>query len=190
MPKKLDPTFKLLTPELRKKVEDRQEWCYKQAEKFFERKFDRPISVHYDIKNRVGGLAYPGQNRLRYNLILLVENEKDYLENTVPHEVAHLITKMQFPIPPGKKRLMPHGKEWKSVMKDVFNLKPEVKHYYDCSSIEVTARKKKTSKQRVQSAIQIITSVARRVEKKFTPYERGQFYAALNAITQDIKEAA
>ncbi len=188
--KQLEATLKLLTPELRKKVEDRQEWCYLQAEKHFERKFDRPVSVRYDIKNWTGGLAYGGLNKLRYNLILLVENEKDFLENTVPHEVAHLITRAHFPIPAGKKRLMPHGKEWKSVMTDVFKLKPEVKHHYDVSSIEKTARKPKTSKQRVQSAINIIQSVARRVEKKFTPHEQALFYAAFNSIGSDIKEAA
>ncbi len=45
----------------------------------------------------------------------------------------------KFKLAEGKKRQMPHGKEWKEVMA-LLKVEPRVKHSYDCSSIEKIAR--------------------------------------------------
>ena len=45
----------------------------------------------------------------------------------------------KFVLAPGKKRWMPHGKEWKEVM-SLLKVPAEVTHKYDCSSIEKIAR--------------------------------------------------
>lgn len=138
--------LKLLTPELKKKVESKMRECIKKAEKHYGIKLEFP-EIRYDIKSWTGGLAYRNRNLVRYNLILLVENEKHYIENVVPHETAHMIVNEcfrsgKFKLADGKKRHMPHGKEWKEVM-GVLKVTPSVRHTYDCSSIEKIARAKR-----------------------------------------------
>jgi SprT protein len=180
--KPIEPLIRLLTPELRKEVEDRQEECYLLAEKHFKCKIPRP-TVRYDIRSRTAGLACSGE-LIRYNLILLFENKADFIENTVPHEVAHRVNHNCNKPAPGKKRLMPHGKEWKAIMTDVFKLKADRTHSYDTTSIQMKPRRKKSSKARVDTAIHVIRSVLTRVEKRFTPEERQRFMHKLDDLVR------
>ena len=138
--------IQLLTPELKAKVEKKMRDCFTKAEKHYGIKFDFP-EVRYNIKSWTGGLAYRNQNLVRFNLILLVENEEHYLKSTVSHETAHMIVNALFragvfKLAPGKKKWMPHGKEWKEVMA-LLKVPAEVTHKYDVSSIEKIARKKR-----------------------------------------------
>lgn len=148
----------LLSEDLRKKVEEKMKECYAIAAKHYKLSFEFP-EIRYDIKSWMGGLAYYKKNLVRYNLILLVENEEDYIATTVPHEVAHLIAYKVWEndTTPNKKKLMPHGKIWKDVM-GVLNVEPRVKHTYDCSSIERKARKRISGPRvkRVDRIIQMI----------------------------------
>ena len=157
--------LKLLAPELRKRVDDKIKACFKIAEKKYGVKFEWP-EVRYDIKSWMGGLAYHQRWLLRFNLILLVENEDHYIENVVPHEVAHLINRRVNKPAPGKKRLMPHGKEWKGVM-ELLKVVPHVRHTYDCSSIEKLARAKRKNKidrvERIMKQIMRLTEEERAV---------------------------
>lgn len=132
----------LLSDDLRKKVNIKTKELLKIAEKHYKRKFEMP-DIRYDIKNWDGGRAYINKNLIRYNLILLVENEEHFIANTVPHEVAHIINRQVNKPDVGKKRLMPHGKEWKDIMHEVFKVTPSVKHEYDCSSIEKNAKNRR-----------------------------------------------
>ena len=126
----------LLSEDLRKKVEDKMRECYAIAAKHYKLSFEFP-EVRYDITSWTGGLAYFKRNLIRFNLILLVENEEEYIATTVPHEVAHLIAYKVWENDktPNKKRMMPHGKIWKDVMA-VLNTPPRVTHNYDVSSIQ------------------------------------------------------
>lgn len=142
---KTTKTAALLTDELRKKVEARVREVLALAKKKYKMDFPFP-TIRYDIKSWMGGLAYPGRNLIRLNLILLVENEQDYIHHTVAHEVAHLVARKAFPkrIDGKAKRVMPHGPEWKDVMA-TFNIPADVKHTYDCSSIERIPRNRMKS---------------------------------------------
>lgn len=140
--------IQLLTPELKNKVEKKMRECFAKAEKHYGIKIEFP-EVRYNIKSWTGGLAYRNRNLVRFNLILLVENEKQFLDTTVPHETAHMIVNEcfragKFKLAEGKKRQMPHGKEWKEVM-GLLKVEPRVKHSYDCSSIEKIARAKRSA---------------------------------------------
>lgn len=100
-------------------------YLYK-ANNEFARDFVCP-AIYFDVKGFTAGLAYPRRNVIRFNPFLLVQNEKDFLANTVPHEVAHIITYKLY----GPTR--PHGKEWQHVM-NVLGVKPERCHNYDVSN--------------------------------------------------------
>ena len=135
----------LLTLELKQKVEAKMRECFSIAEKHYGIAFEFP-EIRYNIKSWTGGLAYRNLNLVRFNLILMVENEEHYLKTTVPHETAHMVVNAlhkagKIKLAEGKKRLMPHGKEWKEVM-SLFGVAANVTHNYDVSSIEKGSRKR------------------------------------------------
>ena len=171
--------LKLLTPELKKKVEDKMRECYKLAQKKYKVEFPFP-EVRYDIKNWTGGLAYRNRLLIRFNLILLVENEEHYLASTVPHEVAHMIVnhlfeKEIFKLPAGKKRRMPHGTQWKEVM-GVLGVVPKVTHSYDCSSIEKAAKRKRKA-----GALDRVARIMKQI-MRLTEEERENLTYALESL--------
>lgn len=163
----------LLTPELRKKVSDRIKECIAVAEQHYKQKFEFP-EIRYDIKNHVGGTANAGSWLIRLNLILLVENEEHFIKQIVAHEMAHLINR-QVNTVPGKK-LMPHGKEWKSVMA-LLGIPANVTHSYDCVSIQKSPRKQKKT-------VEIKSRVHRLLRQfsKLTDVERAEFLSVSSNI--------
>jgi SprT protein len=69
--------------------------------------------IRFDLRGQAAGQArWCSSERptLRYNLDIARRHEFDFLERTVAHEVAHLITAACH----GRTR--PHGAEWRSVM--------------------------------------------------------------------------
>lgn len=61
--------------------------------------------------------------RLRFNLEAYALHPADMLDDTVPHEIAHLVVVARFG--PGRK---PHGPEWQEVMRECFGLAPRRTH--------------------------------------------------------------
>lgn len=160
----------LLTPELKEKVEAKMRECFAIAEKHYGIKFEFP-EIRYNIKNWTGGLAYRDLNLVRYNLILLVENEDKYVSSTVPHETAHMIVNRLFrdgifKLADGKKRLMPHGKEWKEVMQ-LLGVPANVTHTYNVASIERSSRSRKRRKDKVQGILQQFHELQEDQRQKF-----------------------
>jgi SprT protein len=68
--------------------------------------------IRFDLKGRPAGACCMMGNKciLRFNLKLLEENQENFLQFTVPHEVAHYITAILY----GK--VKPHGEQWQNVM--------------------------------------------------------------------------
>lgn len=131
----------LLTPSLRQKVSAAVEDSFLRAEKHYKKKFPRP-EVRFDIRNTNGGEAWMKRNLIRLNLTFLVENEKDFLASTVPHEVAHLVAHHVYDSKPmNGKKVKPHGKEWREAM-EVLGLPPKTKHTYDLTSLDLHKRKR------------------------------------------------
>lgn len=148
---------KLLTPELQDRVIARVKECFDRATALWPihaDKFAIMPEIRYDIKNKFGGMAISGGAEdwtIRLNLILCYENEADFIEQTVGHEVAHLVQRVVFGLtkkvegPKGvftTKRVQSHGPEWREVMTK-FGLKPRRCHTYDTSSIQVKSRVRK-----------------------------------------------
>ncbi len=70
------------------------------------------------------GKAYYKLWEIRYNIKLVNENLDEYLCNTIPHEVAHLVEWSLH----GKAT---HLKNWKKIMKDFGVDKPKSYHTYN-----------------------------------------------------------
>jgi SprT protein len=111
---------------------NRVEACYQQAETFFKRPFKRPV-VSLKLRGQKAGVAHLHENKLRFNAQLYQQNTEDFLRQTVPHEVAHLVAHQLF-----GGRIQPHGQEWQMIMQGVYELKPLRCHSYEVKRREVT----------------------------------------------------
>ena len=102
----------------------RLEHCYQLAEQHFKRTFERP-EVRLDLRGQKAGVAYLQGNLLRFNRQLYQENHAHFLQQTVPHEVAHLLAHTLY-----GPRIRPHGSEWQALMIGLFKLPAERCHHY------------------------------------------------------------
>lgn len=121
--------------ELQKKVVKKVEECYELAAEVYGRTFQFP-EILFKKRGRVAGTAqsfYGRSGVLNFNMKLLEQNEADFLENTVPHEVAHLVTfDLHGTIRNQNGRRSSHGPEWKAVMRSL-GVNPSTTHNYDVS---------------------------------------------------------
>ena len=74
-------------------------------------------------------MAYLQQNEIRLNPVLLVENGAAFIQQVVPHELAHLLVYQQFG------RVQPHGKEWKMMMEQVLGVPAHIYHKFSTASV-------------------------------------------------------
>lgn len=128
------PPDVLITPELRRRVEARVAELRETAKLHFKREFELP-TIDYALRGRVGGRAKAAKNRISLNAVLLAENEAHFIEQTVGHEVAHLVAGCVF-----GPRIRPHGREWQSVM-CLFDLPAHRCHTYDVRNAQVRSQR-------------------------------------------------
>lgn len=102
---------------------------YVKAEKLFGRSFPQPTVVVKDI-GTTAGQAWYRENKLLFSETLYVQNENDFLRDTVVHEIAHLIAGQLFGW-----AIQPHGLEWKAVMLRL-GVNPTRCHCYDTKDVK------------------------------------------------------
>lgn len=106
------------------RLNSRIETCYQLAERFFDRHFPRP-QVSFRLRGQKAGVAHLNDNLLRFNPQLYQENREHFLEQTVAHEVAHLVAHQVF-----GPRIRAHGEEWRQIMQGIYGLPAERCHTY------------------------------------------------------------
>jgi SprT protein len=99
----------------------------RMARQLFGQAFPMP-DVAFDLRGRTAGQAFLGKNLIRLNAVLLMENEKEFHEGTIPHEVAHHVADIVY-----GRNISAHGPEWRSVMVK-FGIAPRRCHSYDVSN--------------------------------------------------------
>lgn len=105
-------------------LKERVESCFKRAERYFNRSFERP-AICFKLRGQKAGVAHICENRLRFNPVLYEENREHFLLHTVAHEVAHLVSYSLY-----GKHIRPHGPQWQAVMQKVYQLPPQRCHNY------------------------------------------------------------
>jgi len=93
-----------------------------------------PVAIRFDLRGCNAGMARfePGKPpEIRYNATLLTDNPDDFLTQTVPHEVAHVVARALFGA-----NVRPHGIEWKGLM-GWFGVEPTRCHDYDVSRSQI-----------------------------------------------------
>lgn len=96
--------------------------------------------IVFDIRGKAAGQCrqlkqlWKSQWCLRFNPKLLLENPTPFVREVVPHEVCHLLAYVNFGY-----KIRPHGAEWQSLMRDLFNLEPKTTHDFE---VERSARQR------------------------------------------------
>lgn len=132
---------------IKQAVEAKITECLTKATQRYKCTFQRP-TVSYDKSGTVAGTANYTTWHVQFNPVLLMENQAEFIAQTVPHEIAHLITDRVYPHAhrptggwfTGAKRSV-HGTEWQSVMR-VLGADPRRCHQYDVSSAQTKVKNK------------------------------------------------
>lgn len=108
------------------------------------------VHVRYDINSgRLGGEARLYENTVRVNPVFLNAHTEEYINQTIPHEVAHLGVHQVYRVGRGQV-VDAHGHQWKNMMVNVLGIpadrchsmtvpegvrvgKPKPKYNYTCS---------------------------------------------------------
>lgn len=80
--------------------------------------------IDTDLRGLQAGQAFVEENRIRLNGKLLAEYGERFVNDTLPHELAHMVVYRLY-----GRRVRPHGREWEAVMA-LFGAKPERCHQY------------------------------------------------------------
>lgn len=121
---------------VRDKVAAEIETCFILCEAIYQRRFTRPSrEVEYNLEGRTAGYAHIAENRITLNKNLMNDPRhlEDMLDQTLPHEVAHLIA---YQINP---RDQAHGRTWRQVM-NVLGKEARRCHSYDVEPKFVKSR--------------------------------------------------
>lgn len=112
---------------LQKKAEKSLVNAVEQVEEFFQIMLTQPL-LTYTQKGKIAGTAWFERWEIRLNPILYQENEKVFLREVIPHELAHLVAYQLSKEGVFKRKIRPHGKEWRLIMEEVFSLPANVNH--------------------------------------------------------------
>lgn len=99
-----------------------------KANAYFQTEFSPP-TVSYAVRGLKAGVAYLQRNEIRFNPVLLTENGQAFVQQVVPHELAHILVFQRFG------RVQPHGKEWKMMMEEVLGVPAETYHCFDTTNV-------------------------------------------------------
>lgn len=126
-----------LTAAQRAAVERRVSHCLRLAENALQRRLAAP-RLRFDLRGASAGQFRGGSDgaELRFNSQLFALYFDDNLEHTVAHEVAHHVVFELHGRDVKKRRVRPHGREWRAVMA-LFGVPAEVRHSYDLTRIAV-----------------------------------------------------
>ena len=78
------------------------------------------ISLNNRFKT-TAGMAYYEQHHVALSTELFSEHTEEFVKDTIPHEVAHLVAAIVY-------EDFGHGSGWKKVMLDCYGLRPERLH--------------------------------------------------------------
>lgn len=91
--------------------------------------------IRFDKRGTCGGTADSNLMELNFNAGLMLDNWDEYMNQVVPHEVAHLVKAHVFGSNRKGRMMSSHGGYWKQVMR-VFGIEPDRCHSMDTSKFK------------------------------------------------------
>ena len=86
------------------------------------------VDVHCDLRGSMAGQAVrlgPGHWKVRFNPVLAAANRQAFMDEVVPHEVAHVVA-----VSCAGRRIRPHGPEWQAAMRALGITEPRRCHAF------------------------------------------------------------
>lgn len=99
-----------------------------QANQRLQRHYPEP-SLTYQQRGTSAGTAWLQSWEIRLNPVLLLENKQPFIDEVVPHELAHLLVWKYFG------HAAPHGTEWKWMMAVILDVAPKRTHQFEIQSV-------------------------------------------------------
>ncbi|CRH30687.1 Protein SprT {ECO:0000255/HAMAP-Rule:MF_00746} [Pantoea ananatis] len=99
-----------------------------RANEKLEQHYPEPRLV-YQQRGTAAGTAWLEKWEIRLNPVLLMENQQAFIDEVIPHELAHLLVWKTFG------RVAPHGKEWKWMMETVLGVPARRTHQFEVESV-------------------------------------------------------
>ena len=118
---------------------DKVEESFKKAESFYNQPIPRPKNIIFKRNGTTAGYSCYGRKELMFQLDFAEHNQEDFINQVVPHEVAHWVDDVVYGNKYINGRRQVHGPRWKYIMRAVYKLNPDRCHNYDTS---VTITKK------------------------------------------------
>ncbi len=100
-----------------------------QANQRLQRHYPQP-TLSWQQRGTTAGSAWLQRWEIRLNPVLLMENRQAFVDEVVPHELAHLLVWKYFG------RVAPHGKEWKWMMEHVLEVPAGRTHRFDVAAVQ------------------------------------------------------
>ncbi|CAI1847770.1 SprT-like family [Serratia proteamaculans] len=116
------------------------------ARQHFSVEFPEP-KVVYQQRGTSAGTAWLQAWEIRLNPVLLMENQQPFIDEVVPHELAHLLVFRQFG------RVPPHGREWRWMMESVLQVPASRTHQFEIASVQSKTYPYRCSCQRHQLTV-------------------------------------
>ncbi|MFC3120506.1 SprT family zinc-dependent metalloprotease [Agaribacter flavus] len=88
-------------------------------------------SISLNQTGTIAGAAELQKNNIRLHPKLFEQNRQYFLQQVLPHELAHLVVYKYF----GK--VKPHGKEWQYLMQDIFHCPAHRTHKLDITQLGI-----------------------------------------------------
>jgi SprT protein len=106
------------------------------------RDLPEPRLDYFDHRLDAGRALAPDDRRsggvIELNLVYLRSHFRDMIEQTLPHELAHLVVMHLHP----RQRVRPHGPQWQAVMRDWFGVEPERTHRFDVQDVRTRRQRR------------------------------------------------
>ncbi|KAA8998229.1 SprT family zinc-dependent metalloprotease [Affinibrenneria salicis] len=100
-----------------------------QANHRLDARYPEPV-VNYQQRGATAGSAWLQNWEIRLNAVLLRENQQHFIDEVIPHELAHLLVYARFG------RVAPHGKEWRWMMEQVLAVPARRTHNFALASVQ------------------------------------------------------
>lgn len=129
-----------LTYEQQGRVLQRVEYFVNLANEIYNSDLQMPC-VRFDKRGTCGGTANYSSMELNFNAGLMLDNWDEYMNQVIPHEVAHLVKSHVYGTDRKGRLHSAHGYYWQSIMRE-FGCDPDRCHSMDVSKVKQVSRPK------------------------------------------------